>query len=153
MDSPDDARHTSHLRTVAAEMVRTTALKAIAAEISRTEGGGRSVGSDRMSPAQLRSFLSRGDDHARIGPKPEFEGDAAGSALRGGEALILGALVRDLPPERRLGGLVTLLGTIASLHRQHGLPLPCWFSDAALTTCSDELCEPVECRDPHKGAT
>lgn len=139
-------------RAAAAEKVRTTALNALAAELRRNEyPGDRSFGGDGMSPAALKRFLSGWADPARAAAAPSAR-DTTASEQRGGEALILGALVRDLRPERRHGALLTLLGTIASVHRQNGLPLPSWFAGAALTTCSDELRGHTECQVPQVGA-
>lgn len=124
-------------RAEAVEKVRTTALNALAAELRDEFVGERGFRGGRMCPAGLRRFLGGWTDATpRPAEPPSSAPDATAFAQRGGEVVILGALVRDLHPERREAALLKLLGTIASVHRRHGLPLPSWFAEAALTAGS-----------------
>lgn len=138
------------LRAIAEERVRTTPLSALAAFFSRTEY----IGSLRLidgpiSAAQLREFLDYSPDHARTrlasvppadtAPEGAGDGDVPQPAaeMEGGEAQIFGALLRDIPAQRRHCAVVRLLGTLAAVYRECNVALPQWFTEAALTACPD----------------
>lgn len=134
----------NRLRAVAAEKVRNTELTALSVILGRPDYlGSRSVGGG-MSPGEVKRFLFGYEPPARdrradhISPDPPVAGEL------GGEVVVLGVLVRGLPPVRRRGAIVTLLGTIASFYRRAEVSLPEWFTDAAMMTGSDELNEWID---------
>lgn len=129
------------LFAIAREKVRRTQLTALAEVISHPDDIGGYLVSWRMTGAQLQAFLNNGRDHARPTrdrPAATAKNEVAGPS---GVALqvVLGALVRHLPPECRESAVVALLGTIAASHRQFGTPLPAWFTAPALKTFTDRL--------------
>jgi hypothetical protein len=133
------------LRAAAAEKVRSTELTALSAILSRPDDhGSRSIGGGGMSPAEMKRFLFGYDPPARNKRADHIPSDAPVPAEPGGEIVVLGVLVRDLPPVQRQGAIVTLLDTIASFYRRAEVSVPEWFTDAAMITGSDELNEWVD---------
>jgi hypothetical protein len=126
------------LRALAAEKVRTTELTALSADLCRVDYlGSRSLGGG-MSPAEVKRFLFGYDPDGRTKHPLPVTSDLPAPDEHRGETVVLGVLVRDLPPERRPAAIVTLLGTIASFYKSAGVSLPAWLTDAALMTWTND---------------
>lgn len=137
MSSPDEL---NRLRAAAAEKVRNAELTALCAMLSRPDHlDGRGLGRDGMSPAEVKRFLFGYQPPERSTRPVRRPSEVPEPDGRGGETVVLGLLVRDLPADQRQAGLVALLGTIASLYRRAGMSLPEWFTDAAMMTGLDEV--------------
>lgn len=111
------------LRNAIILRVQATSLRAVA----------RQVG---MSPSGLDKFLCGGTPYTKSRRKlfdwlQRERHNLHSDLTADGMAAALGALVRDLPPERREGALHSLLGTLFDVYDSHSDSAPPWLGELA----------------------